>query len=221
MKSFFYFIAVILMLSGCATETSEPISEKKGPQIPIMAQAALTDKEALPAVDLTENPQAMDRLIDRIDQNLTQQNITQAEIRQGYYYAEEKARKWGTPPSWTLFEHDGKWYWMSSDQQRAFQRSDAAEICSQTGGTYLLSCIETESDDCEYVPENTCECAEGSGWLEEQGCLALDAKGEWQEISAEELEQGWYKGGISEKKFNTPFNWIWTEDGEEGKWKIK
>ncbi len=92
------------------------------------------------------------------------------------------------------------------------------ELCGVTGGTYVSSCIEEDVEGCEYIAENECRCAEQSKWMNEQGCVVVDAEGEFIEISDEELKQGWYLGMDYEKKLNTPLNWVWVTGYGEARW---
>lgn len=228
MKKFIFIIGALFLLSACGSEPEQitQVNNSRKPSIPkAAAQADILevnqDSDDAQVKDLTQDPEAMDDLIGRINKDLTGQDITEEEIAQGWYYAEEGERKWGTPSSWKWTRHEGGSYWISPDALKVFSASDADELCRASGGYYVISCVESEFPHCEYIPESTCRCDDNTKWLPEQGCILFketDDEDEWVEISPNELDQGWYAGSRSEKKFNTPANWKWINNADGGRW---
>ena len=159
------------------------------------------------------------KLVDQINKNIEQENITAQDIERGWYYAEAKDdKKWGTPDSWTWKNSGGKPRFISPNAEEGVNDIKTDEICKKTAGIYVISCIDSESEYCEHVPKSECKCSEGSKWLDEQGCIITKGN-RFIKIDPEELKQGWYFGLNSEKKLDTPESWVWKEDGRKSMWK--
>jgi hypothetical protein len=91
-------------------------------------------------------------------------------------------------------------------------------LCRKTGGYYVISCAERDLPHCEHISQNECRCSDGTKWIESQGCILVKSDDEFAKITPEELKQGWYYGLNSQKKLDTPSNWIWSENGMESRW---
>jgi hypothetical protein len=90
-------------------------------------------------------------------------------------------------------------------------------ICEDTGGHFVLSCLDTTELECDYVPESFCECAYDTEWVDQQGCILK--KGEdLIEFTEEDLVNGWYLGLNTQKKLNTPSEWLWEDRGGDSAW---
>ena len=224
-------LTVIIILSACSTDNNSQISQEnpnkpKIPQRPQIAQANLEanllgstvvqnemqEKNSSPETD-------MSALIDRINKNLEQSNITVQDVERGWYYGSENERKIGTPNTWIWVNEGEKSHWISPsalDQQKDI-RDD--KLCRETGGYYVISCLNRDLPLCENIPKSECKCQDNTTWLDLQGCILIDKDGKYIEINDSEINQGWYAGPINGKKFNTPSNWIWAENGSDSKWK--
>lgn len=140
-------------------------------------------------------------------------DITQEDLsEQQYDWSEASSKKYGTPISWVYTpgsrRESGRW--IHPDLLKQEQINAEALICGKTGGTYLKSCNELEQTNrCEYIAKSTCECPEGTLWKKDEGCLASDQLGEFDMITQQEFERGYYYGS---KKQGTPSSWT-SEDG--------
>ena len=209
-------IVSIFLLAGCgATSATDEIPKK--PRIPspeLKASVLDYDRTDIEKLEIEE----MERLLDEIEKDLTRPNITEEDIRRGWYYGSFDDKKYGTPDSWIWSDEGDKSRWISPNALEEDELSEDEELCNQTAGQYLISCIDTESADCDYVPKTECRCIDNSKWKEGQGCIMVDEEGGFVSVSGEELKQGWYKGLPNEKKLNTPTAWIWVEAGQNSRW---
>jgi hypothetical protein len=114
MKRLLLLIVAITFLTSCSSGGNDiamaSVKKPKLPQIQDSAQAGLqanllgsTDQPTNIKTDDTD----MDGLINRINQNLEQRNITLGDIDRGWYYGSEDERKWGTPNTW-IWVNEGK-----------------------------------------------------------------------------------------------------------------
>ena len=156
-------------------------------------------------------------LFDKIDLELNRPNITREDMERGYYVGKKSDKKYGTPDSWRWAKEEGG-KWMNEEIARRKVYIQERSLCRKTGGKYFLSCMDTEVKDCEYVPETYCLCRESSKWDDHHGCLQADGEGGFIFISGEELKRGWYLGGVSDKKKNTPLPWVWKDVGPQSRW---
>lgn len=160
---------------------------------------------------------AEDRLAE-IRKQLNRPNVLKEDILRGWYLGGENDRKFGTPDTWIFVEDGANSKWMSPNALEEEDLIDNRELCHDTAGAYVTSCVESSDSDCEYVDESHCQCSAGSGWAEGQGCILTTERGSFVSINNSELEQGWYLGLPNEKKLNTPADWVWVEEGKESMW---
>jgi hypothetical protein len=228
-KRFIFIVTLLLFITGCNSDTLPEESSavsfehrnvgavRKKPNIPSSTQLKANVLSATSAPDDTE------RLIKQIEQRVNQPNIIYQDIQRGWYYGSIAERKYGTPETWTWVEDGPKSRWVSPNSIVETQIVKAEELCKQTAGTYVISCIDTEIEGCEYIPENTCQCIQGSMWQDKQGCILTEhneeeLKDEFVVVTGQELAQGWYHGLPNEKKLDTPTHWIWIDLGQESRW---
>ena len=160
----------------------------------------------------------MDQLIEKINENLKQPAIAREEIQQGWYYGKKEDKKLGTPSSWIWIDDGSKSRWISPNSIEEANEMELDELCHKTGGTYIVSCLEREAENCQYVSESACRCFADTAWVDGQGCIFTNAEGKFVQISPDELRQGWYTGLATEKKLNTPLSWVWMDNGKESRW---
>lgn len=213
------FVALIIsafLLSGCGDSQVNDLAQKtddKKPKIPSYElKASVLD------VDYTKYEiEDMENLLEEIDKDLDRPNITEEDIRRGWYLGGTDERKYGTPDSWTWQQAGSESKWISPNILEDKDYFEEKGLCTSTAGSYVISCLDTEIIDCEYVPETKCTCIEGTAWIHNQGCILQDDE-EFVEINDEELQKGWYEGLPTGKKLNTPSSWGWIEAGQESKW---
>jgi len=211
-------ISSILFLTACSSSDNTK-TKTQSPKIPT---GKTLQANVLGALDVkTDNNVDVKKLVDQINQNIERENIAAQDIERGWYYATTKDdKKWGTPNSWIWKESGERSRFMSPHAEESDKETKIDAICKQTAGIYVRSCANSDSESCEYIPTNECRCTVGSKWLDGQGCIL--AKGNrFIKISKEESSQGWYYGLNSEKKLDTPSNWVWKEDGRKSMWRNK
>lgn len=211
-------ILTVLFLTACSYG-DKPASQTKKPSIPT---GKMMQANALGATDIKKSADTgtdVKKLIETINKNIEQENITAQDIKRGFYYVSSKEdKKLGTPNSWIWVNDGAKSRFISPNATNATNDIKIDELCRKTAGTYAISCIESETENCEYIPKSECRCVEHSKWVDNQGCI-LTKGTNFVKIAPEELQQGWYKGLNSEKKLDTPASWVWLENGKESKWK--
>lgn len=220
-KKILLITGIIFLLVGCGGQNSDIFSKKpripttKTPQIPSLNMKAsiLDSKYDTKGKTLDE----MKDLLENIDDEINRPNITEEDIRRGWYIGGKADKKYGTSDGWIWESAGSDSRWMSPNMIEEIDQDKIESLCKKTAGTYLISCIDTEEEDCQYIPETKCDCIEGSKWKEDQGCIIM-ADEEFVEINKEELSRGWYYGLPNEKKLNTPSNWIWQEAGQKSRW---
>ncbi len=221
MKRFFLLIVALLLLTACSNNnvgtmsggSSKPRIPDKNPSIPSKTLQASILETARYNKDKEEVD--MDQLLETINQNLRQPVITKEEVGQGWYYGKKEDEKLGTPVSWVWLDEGSKSRWVSP---HSIEEADALvldDLCTKTGGTYIVSCLEREVEDCQYVTESVCRCFAATSWIESQGCVLMDGENKFIQITPDELRQGWYKGLPSQKKLNTPLSWVWMDNGNK------
>lgn len=225
MKRLFLIIATIIFLTSCSSDNgdnmaTETIKKPKLPKLPSSAQASLQANllGSTKSITDTKNETDMDGLINRINQNLDQQNITLKDIDRGWYYGSEDERKWGTPSTWIWVNEGENSHWISPSALEKTSDIETDTLCRKTGGYYIISCAERDLPHCEHIPKNICRCSDGTKWSKDEGCLLVDVEDKFIEINPEELKQGWYLGLNTQKKLNTPSTWILSENGKDSKW---
>lgn len=205
-------IVSAIMLTSCGSSIVSEAETK--PKIP-PAQASALDYHNAASESDTEY---MEDLLEEIDKDIDRPNITEEDIRRGWYYGLELDKKYGTPSSWLWSDDGQKSRWISPNIVEETDYEADKILCDETAGEYIISCIDTEEPDCEYIPETECRCIEGSEWVDRQGCILVDEDGEFVSVSQDELAQGWYLGLPNEKTLDTPSAWVWKEAGMESKW---
>ncbi|MBU0578072.1 hypothetical protein KJ742_00740 [Patescibacteria group bacterium] len=216
------FLIVIVLIfsfaSGCTLKTSDDtgqVTAEKKPRIPSSDEL----KASVLNYDLANKDiEEMEKLLEEIDKDLNRPNITEEDIRRGWYTGSEEDKKYGTPSSWIWVDDGSDSHWISPNILEDADKTEDEVLCTSTAGMYILSCVDSESVDCQYVPQSECQCIKGSVWYENQGCILVDEEGEFVVIFDSELRRGWYEGLPNEKKLNTPSNWIWVEGGQHSRW---
>ncbi|MFH0820244.1 MAG: hypothetical protein V1908_00565 [Candidatus Peregrinibacteria bacterium] len=218
----FILLAAALLMVGCTPSISQG---EEGDPISVGKPIAQVQKPRIPqsgnfkaSVLGSTAPDETQKLLDAIEKKIAQPNIMYEDIERGWYYGSLQEKKVGTPSTWTWVENGKSSRWMSPNAMEEETLVKADELCKKTAGTYVISCIENEAPDCEYIPTSTCRCVEGSEWDDKQGCILTDEKKGFVVISDDELKRGWYLGLPNQKKLNTPFNWVWVEAGENSRW---
>ena len=214
-------IGIIFLLVGCGVQNSNVIGKKptlpsiRKPGIPSLNLKAsiLDSKYDTKGKTLDE----MKDLLENIDDEINRPNITEEDIRRGWYTGGKGDKKYGTSDSWIWESAGSDSRWMSPNMIKEIDQDKTEYLCKKTAGAYVVSCIDTEEENCEYIPETKCNCIEGSEWKIDQGCI-MTIDEEFIEINKEELNQGWYYGLPNEKKLNTPVTWIWQESGQKSRW---
>lgn len=203
-----------------APSGQEQVAKKKKPRIPkkpvARAESVRADEQE---VEADGGGVDMARLIEDINKSLGQDTITANEIEQGWYFAAESDKKTGTPDSWVWVEDGGDSRWSNPNATEVMDEAEKSFLCAGTGGTYIISCIEQDIENCEYVAQSGCRCLEDTVWIENQGCILTDEAGKTVLISDDELLKGFYKGEMSSKKLNTPSAWVWFENSGDSQWK--
>ena len=206
-------IVSAFILTACGSGfTATEITRK--PKMPAKASVLEYRNAAIQNLDVED----MEMLLNEIDKDLNRPNITEQDIRRGWYYGLETDMKYGTPTSWIWVNDSKESRWISPNIIEESDYEEEKILCDETAGKYIVSCIDTEVSDCEYIPETECRCIESSIWVDRQGCILTDEEGELVSVSQNELSQGWYLGLPNEKKLNTPSAWIWAEAGKDSRW---
>ena len=168
--------------------------------------------------DLNVDYDKLDDLLADITAQMHQPNILKDDILRGWYVGGKSDRKYGTPNTWIFIEDGANSKWISPNVLEEEDLIDERQLCKQTAGSYLASCLETSDSDCEYIDESYCQCLSGNRWKDEQGCILFTEKGSFVAINNAELAQGWYLGFPNQKKLNTPSDWVWIEKGRQSVW---
>ena len=224
MKKLFLIFVSVFLFSSCgggnlqsADLTSQGANAEsvKKPHIPLKASVLqFNDETGSEKASLDD----MNSILDEIDKELNRPNISEDDIKRGWYYGSQEDKKFGTPSPWIWVDNGSESRWVSPNSIDADDYMEVKELCSETAGTYVVSCLDTESSDCEYIPRTECKCIEGTKWTDNQGCILVNEKDEYVSIAEDDLRQGWYKGIPTEKKLNTPQSWIWVEAGQDSRW---
>lgn len=197
-----------------ANSLAESDMSQKKPRIPSVDLKASILSADYKNSDVNE----MKDLLEEIDKDLISSNITEEDIRRGWYAGSIEDKKYGTPEAWIWQKNGINPRWISPNSLDDVDYVDSRGICNASAGSYHISCIDTEETDCEYIPKTECICIENTKWVDDQGCILLKDE-KLVSISVDELRRGWYNGLTSEKKLNTPLSWIWIEDGQKSRWK--
>lgn len=158
-------------------------------------------------VDLPINEQKnLSDEFSHLKQAISQPNITEQEIRQGWYTASKEGRKYGTPASWVFISDNLESRWTNPESLLANKAETEDDLCKQTGGYF------------DGTSNSGCICSDSTAWQDNQGCILKSSRGSLIAISQKEIEEGYYHGNMDEKKLNTPSTWKWVEGGENSNW---
>jgi len=226
MRRFFLIILLAFILfAGCAAlppadDANPPVAQAglKKPRIPKPMELAASILNA-GSQGKNESADDMKKVLDEIDKELSRPNITKEDIQRGWYVGSKEEKKYGTPDGWVFMQMNGENRWVSPNILEESDDAENKQLCKETAGTYVFSCYESDKADCEYIAKSECRCIDGSRWHEKQGCILMDADGNYVPISSGDLQKGWYRGLSDQKKLNTPINWIWQDIGEDSRWK--
>lgn len=207
----------IIILTSCKGGQSADFADENKNSIEMGLQANVM--ETVGQSDLHQDYEKVDEILADISIQMHRPNILKSDILRGWYIGGREDKKYGTPDTW-IFVVDGENpKWMSPHSLDEEVLIDEQQLCKETAGAYLASCLETSDLDCDYVDESHCECLNESKWKDGQGCILTTQRGSYVSINNLELEKGWYYGLPNEKKLNTPADWIWVEKGKESAWK--
>ena len=228
MKKILLILISVLFLTACGGGDTENIvsglDDPAKPRIPIR-RPTFPDQEKFQANALDKLRDSnsisnlnMGRLIDTINENVSQPNITIQDIERGWYLGGENDKKDGTPSTWAWFDKGVDSAWISPSSLDKIDDNNLDKLCRSTAGTYAFSCIEREFPGCEHIANSLCRCSDQTNWIEKQGCIFLNKDLKPIAISPSDLDRGWYYGLPNEKKLNTPTNWVWMEGGQKSRW---
>jgi len=225
MKRALIIFAALLFLASCGNgdvaqlgpETTKPGIPQRKPSLP--SQKSL-EANALGThyVNPRKEDLEMQALIDRLDNNIARPNITIEDIKRGWYTGQVHEKKIGTPNSWLWIDRGPKSVWSSPSALDETEDQAKDTLCRQTAGFYAFSCIEREYAGCENIATSICRCPDQTKWIDKQGCVLLNNRGESVVITPNDLKRGWYYGLNSEKKLDTPAAWMWLEAGKDSRW---
>jgi hypothetical protein len=219
MKRLFLASIAIIVLTACSPSDQANLNGGKKPGLPKKPAIQQNNLQAnlLGAVN-DKNDNDIGGLVDRINKNLEQKNITDDDIKRGWYYGSADEKKWGTPSNWIWINEGYQSSWISPNalEQQKDIKTDA--LCRKTAGHYVISCIERDLPHCEHIAQSKCDCSDGTKWVDNQGCVLIDDKDEFVKITPDELKQGWYSGAQNAKKLDTPLSWIWLDNGDKPQW---
>ena len=221
MKKILYILLSLFFLAACQggsadlTGTSKPRIPQKRPSIP---SGKILQANVLGTLNPTSDELDMKRLLNTIDNNIRQPNISIIDIERGWYYGRKDEKKTGTPSSWVWIDKGDQSVWSSPNTTDETDDVALDKLCESTAGSYAFSCVEREIATCEHIPKSLCRCSEGTRWVDEQGCILLNRNDEFVAVTTDDLKQGWYFGLPNEKRLYTPRNWLWLENGKQSRW---
>lgn len=209
-------IVSIIVLTSCGGEQPAEFENIAQEDAQMAVQADVTG--AVGNSDLEVDYEKVDDILADISAQMHQPNVLKSDILRGWYLGSRSDKKYGTPDTWIFVEDSENSKWISPNVLEEEDLIDSRQLCKETAGTYVASCLQTSDSDCEYVEASYCQCLSGTKWKDEQGCILVTERGSYVSINNEELEKGWYYGLPNEKKLNTPSDWIWVEKGRESVW---
>ncbi|QQR83767.1 hypothetical protein IPJ72_00980 [Candidatus Peregrinibacteria bacterium] len=231
MKYSVAFLLAIFFITACSRQADlsslsarqsvdTPLSE---PVLPISDAPPLSNQPKKPDLNLLDEGDGeydvdIARVIEVINQDLDRPTISAQDIERGWYYGGRDDKKFGTPDSWRLIQDGERTRWARMGLVEAFIATESDQLCRQTAGKYVFSCLDHEVDGCEYILESLCRCSEKTQWFDQQGCIQIDSAGQPVEITLNELEAGFYLGLTNQKKLNTPPEWTWEDLGPQSRW---
>lgn len=216
MKYFSLIIFSAFLLASCGGKQPADFADAGARDVKIVLQADVMG--AIGNSNLGTDYAKVDRILADISEQMHQPNVLKTDILRGWYLGGESDKKYGTPDTWVFMEDGENSKWMSTNVLEEEDLIDNRQLCKQTAGSYVASCMQTSDSDCEYVGESYCQCLSGTKWKEGQGCILSTERGSYVSINNSELEKGWYFGLPNEKKLNTPADWLWVEKGRESVW---
>lgn len=216
------FVFILVFLNSCgggqALSKLPKLPVNPGPSVQADLLGATTQRETPSDAESNSDYKNADRLLANISRQLSEPNILREDIIRGWYLGGKDDRKFGTPSDWIFKEDGANSKWISPNVLDDSELTDDRQLCRETAGTYVASCLQTSDSDCEYVEKSTCRCLPGSNWAEGQGCILVNDQGSYVSVNNAELSQGWYLGLPNEKKLNTPSDWVWIERGKQSVW---
>lgn len=207
------------LFTACGNQPSQELENKKELALGLeQLQANLTQQiqnasmhQGEEEITIVDEEDEFERVVKSLKKQSHIPNITEQELQQGWYPAAPEEKKYATPRSWVYDEKKERWIHPDLMQQETISQEEL--MCRRTGGTYTKSCIELETtNQCQYIPQSTCQCPEKAQWDSAEGCLQVNEQGSLQAISKKELEQGYYNGLSYQKKKGTPSVWIWNPE---------
>jgi len=211
----------IIVLASCGGDQSRlksgnlPRALEDEGSTPLQADVmGASERADLEVVDYNK----VNKILSDITAQMHQPNILKDDILRGWYLGVKSDRKFGTPKTWIFVEDGANSKWISPNALEEEDLIDERQLCKETAGSYLASCLETSDSDCEYINDSYCQCLSGTRWKDEQGCILVTEKGSFVSINNAELTQGSYLGFPNQKKLNTPPDWVWLEAGRQSAW---
>jgi len=216
MKYLSLIIFSVFLLASCG---GDEVDEFENIAVPDAKKAVQADvMGATGSSDYGVDFERVDEILADITAEMHQPNILKSDVLRGWYLGGKSDKKYGTPDTWIFIENGENSKWMSSNLLEEELLLDDRQLCTETSGTYMTSCLQTSAEECEYVGESYCECIEGTKWKSEQGCIMVTERGSFVATNSQEIQQGWYFGLPNEKKLNTPADWLWVELGRKSVW---
>jgi hypothetical protein len=228
MKKIFLIFFSVLLLTACGGGNTASVIDGSGdsarPKIPQKKPSVpVTNNLQANALGVTEVPQPppepdMKQLIERININISQPNISVQDIERGWYLGGETDKRDGTPSTWTWVDKGKDSAWVSPSFLDETDDVSLEKLCRSTAGAYAFSCIEREFPGCEHIAKSLCRCPDQTQWTDKQGCILLGKDGSPVAVTPSDLKRGWYYGLPNEKRLDTPVNWVWMEGGQKSRW---
>jgi len=216
MKYLSLIIFSIFLLASCGGKQPADFADSGDEDVKIVLQADVMG--ATGNSNLGTDYAKVDRILADISAQMHQPNVLKTDILRGWYLGGKSDKKYGTPDTWVFVDDGENSKWMSPNVLEEEDLIDNRQLCKETAGSYVASCMQTSDFDCEYVGESYCQCLSGTKWKDSQGCILSTERGSYVSINNSELEKGWYFGLPNEKKLNTPADWLWVEKGRESVW---
>ncbi len=214
MKKLVTLFFTLLLLSACGANGKDDSNLHPADSY----QASMVGQSNEPIYESEVDYKKMQAMLSELNKEMNQPNILKDDVLRGWYLGQKDEKKYGTPKDWIWIDDGENSKWVSPNSVEEVEIVDDRELCKDTAGTYKISCLDTTDSDCEYVPESYCHCSYLSKWKDHQGCILVNEDGLYVAINSQELERGWYHGLPSQKKLNTPSNWIWIEAGRDSIW---
>lgn len=196
------------------------VPQRPKPRVPQMRVEIALQTSKTPAspavVPIKSDPEK--RLLASVNAAVSKPLISAADIERGWYQAAHNEKKLGTPPNWRFTQSPNGPLWANPEAIAFFERREKEALCRSTGGSFLLSCLETETAACKPIEKSACECPEYTAWQDGSGCLQTSEAGDLVSIDPADLSRGWYEGLMTEKKQGTPSHWIWNPLSDPPRW---